>query len=271
MVPLPRDFYARGPTVVSRGIGWASLVRNHRKKLRLGGCGGEAYIGAGDPAGHAASGRTLRTPCFRTRQAIPRFYFILWQSFLLSPCLTDGEAARSAVRCAGLWTESHEMAEAAGGVANGADGKDDVRRGPRARAACPGFGITASATTKKTWTRSDSDMTIVDDSFVRGRTGPYARIGHHQGGAAPAALHHRRKQIRFKTVSPDHVGTPPRLSCRAELDKVGQTKRRRCAPWKPGAAVPRGLWRSKHKVAIHRRLAQEGCHRHQRWSGDLVD
>ena len=59
--PLPRAFYDRDPRNVSRDLLGKVLVRRLGRKLRTARIVEiEAYLGEGDPAAHAACGRTPR-------------------------------------------------------------------------------------------------------------------------------------------------------------------------------------------------------------------
>ncbi|HEY3928554.1 MAG TPA: DNA-3-methyladenine glycosylase [Candidatus Koribacter sp.] len=94
LTPIPRAFYNRDPRIVGRDLlGKVLLRREGRATLagRIVEC--EAYLGAGDPAAHSASGKTARNAVLFGPPGYAYVYFIYGNHWCLNvSCLPDGEA-----------------------------------------------------------------------------------------------------------------------------------------------------------------------------------
>src|SRR6201987_3729141 len=92
--PVPPSFYDRDPRDVSRDLLGKVLVRRERRKLlkaRI--VEVEAYLGVGDPAAHAAAGRTARNDVLFGPPGRAYVYFIYGNHYCLNvSCLPDGQA-----------------------------------------------------------------------------------------------------------------------------------------------------------------------------------
>src|SRR5712691_1894670 len=74
---LPPDFFNRDPRRVSRDLLGKVLMRRHGRELLAGrSVEVEAYLGTGDPAAHAAAGRTVRNDVLFGPPGHPYVYFI---------------------------------------------------------------------------------------------------------------------------------------------------------------------------------------------------
>src|SRR6266567_5814813 len=98
--PLPRAFYNRDPRSVGRDLLGKVLVRRQGRKLRAARIVEiEAYLGQGDPAAHAACGRTPRNAVLFGPPGHAYVYFIYGNHYCLNiSCLPDGIAGCVLVR-----------------------------------------------------------------------------------------------------------------------------------------------------------------------------
>jgi len=175
--PLSRDFYARDPRVVSRDLLGKVLVRQEGKNLlaaRI--VEVEAYLGEGDPAAHAAAGRTPRNAVLFGPPGHSYVYFIYGNHYCFNvSCLPDGIAGGVLFRAPEPLAGIEEMAQARGVSIKG---KSDLRKltsGPGRLAEA--FGITRTRDNGKDLTRAGSDLFVADDGFHPPSVQTTVRIG----------------------------------------------------------------------------------------------
>ena len=91
---LPREFFAREPRIVAKELlGKLLICRQGRRLLAGRVVETEAYLGAGDPAAHSASGRTARNAVIFGPPGHAYVYFIYGRYYCLNvSCLPDGDA-----------------------------------------------------------------------------------------------------------------------------------------------------------------------------------
>src|SRR6266699_4824550 len=159
--PLPRAFYNRDPRSVGRDLLGKVLVRRQGRKLRAARIVEiEAYLGQGDPAAHAACGRTPRNAVLFGPPGHAYVYFIYGNHYCLNvSCLPDGTPGGILFRAVEPIAGIEEMCKLRG------VGEDsDLRRltsGPGRLAAA--FGITRERDNGKDLTDARSDLHIADD------------------------------------------------------------------------------------------------------------
>jgi DNA-3-methyladenine glycosylase len=173
--PLSRKFYDRDPRLVAPDLLGKILIRRHRRKLLTGRIVEvEAYLGADDPAAHAATGRTPRNSVIFGPPGHAYVYFIYGAHFCLNvSCLPDGVPGGILFRALEPLQGIEEMFKL-----RGIDETSDLRRlttGPGRLAAA--FGITRARDNAKDLSDAQSDLYIADDGTPPPRTGITKRIG----------------------------------------------------------------------------------------------
>jgi DNA-3-methyladenine glycosylase len=176
LIPLPPGFYDRDPRNVSRDLLGKVLVRREgRKLLKARVVEVEAYLGAGDPAAHAAAGRTARNDVLFGPPGRAYVYFIYGNHYCLNvSCLPDGAAGGILFRAVEPMSGIEEMAKARGVSAN----LHDLRlltSGPGRMAEA--FGITRQRDNAKDLTSVKSDLWIADDGYRPDHIEVTKRIG----------------------------------------------------------------------------------------------
>jgi DNA-3-methyladenine glycosylase len=138
----------------------------------------EAYLGAHDPAAHAAAGRTARNAVLFGPPGHAYVYFIYGNHFCLNvSCQPDGEAGCVLFRALEPVSGLELMAEA-----RGLDHRHPHGKAARQLTSGPGrltqaFAITRSRDNGKDLTASESDLVLMDDRFRPGATAVTPRIG----------------------------------------------------------------------------------------------
>jgi len=173
--PLSREFYDRDPRLVAPDLLGKILIRRHGRKLLTGRIVEvEAYLGADDPAAHAATGRTPRNSVIFGPPGHAYVYFIYGAHYCLNvSCLPDGVPGGILFRALEPLQGLEEMFKF-----RGIDETSDLRRlttGPGRLAAA--FGITRARDNAKDLTDAQSDLYIADDGTPRPRTLITKRIG----------------------------------------------------------------------------------------------
>jgi DNA-3-methyladenine glycosylase len=158
---LPRDFYDRDPPLVGPDLLGKILVRREGRKLLTGRIVEvEAYLGAEDPAAHAANGKTPRNAVLFGPPGYAYVYFIYGNHYCLNvSCLPDGTPGGILFRAVEPIDGTKVMFKL-----RGIDESSDLRRltrGPGRLAAA--FGITRERDNGKDLTSSRSDLYIADN------------------------------------------------------------------------------------------------------------
>jgi DNA-3-methyladenine glycosylase len=159
--PLSREFYDRDPRLVAPDLLGKILIRRHGRKLLTGRIVEvEAYLGADDPAAHAATGRTPRNSVIFGPPGHAYVYFIYGAHYCLNvSCLPDGVPGGILFRALEPLQGIEEMFKL-----RGIDETSDLRRlttGPGRLAAA--FGITRARDNAKDLTDAQSDLYIAGD------------------------------------------------------------------------------------------------------------
>ena len=185
LVPLAREFYDRDPRPVSRDLLGKVLVRRQgRRKLTARIVEVEAYLGADDPAAHAAVGRTARNDVLFGPPGHAYVYFIYGNHYCLNAsCLPDGVAGGILFRALEPLEGIETMARERGVVVKGPRDLRLLTSGPGRLAEA--FGITRTRDNGKDLTDANSDLFIADDGFRVPRVMVTPRIGITKAAALP--------------------------------------------------------------------------------------
>jgi DNA-3-methyladenine glycosylase len=174
---LPREFYDRDPREVSRDLLGKVLVRRQGRKLLKGRIVEvEAYLGEGDPAAHAAAGRTPRNDALFGPPGHAYVYFIYGNHWCFNvSCLPDGIGG-------GVLFRALEPIEGIEEMARSRHMTITAQRDLRLLTSGPGrlaeaFGITRERDNSKDLTSRRSDLFIADDGFEPARVFECPRIG----------------------------------------------------------------------------------------------
>ena len=200
--PLPRTFYDRDPRNVSRDLLGKLLVRRQGNKLRAARVVEiEAYLGEGDPAAHAACGRTPRNAVLFGPPGHAYVYFIYGNHYCLNiSCLPEGIAGCVLVRALEPLIGIEEMAQERGLSLN--------RRGDLRKLTCgPGrlaeaFSITRERDNGKDLTSASSDHFVADDHYTPSRVLTTVRICIVKAASRP---------LRYVIAGNEFVSGPRRL------------------------------------------------------------
>jgi DNA-3-methyladenine glycosylase len=177
---LPRSFFDRDPSVVARELLGKLVVRRERRKVRAGRIvEAEAYLGAGDLAAHAASGRTARNAVLFGPPGHAYVYFIYGMYYCLNfSCLPDGEAGGVLIRALEPLAGIAEMAKARGLKGLDFQSVRDLRMltsGPGRL--CEALGITRPRYNGKDMVSPRSDLQVMDDGFHTRKIAVTPRVG----------------------------------------------------------------------------------------------
>jgi DNA-3-methyladenine glycosylase len=172
---LPRNFYDRDPRLVGPELLGKILVRRDGRKLLTGRIVEvEAYLGAEDPAAHAANGKTPRNAVLFGPPGRAYVYFVYGNNYCLNvSCLPDGVPGGILFRA----LEPIRGVEAMFKL-RGIDESSDLRRltrGPGRLAAA--LGITRERDNGKDLTDSRCDLYIADDGATPPKVLITKRIG----------------------------------------------------------------------------------------------
>jgi DNA-3-methyladenine glycosylase len=175
--PLPREFYARDPRDVSRDLLGKVLLRRDDSGLRVGRIVElEAYLGEGDPAAHAAAGKTLRNAVLFGPPGHSYVYFIYGNHYCFNvSCLPDGIAGGVLFRSLEPLFGTKVMAQSRGVPVYALSDLPLLTSGPGRLAEA--FGITRERDNGKDVTSTKSDLWIADDSYRPAQIVTTTRIG----------------------------------------------------------------------------------------------
>jgi DNA-3-methyladenine glycosylase len=165
VLPLARAFFARDPRRVARSLLGKILVRQ-TKAVRLTAriVEVEAYLGAEDPAAHAASGRTARNAVLFGPPGYAYVYFIYGNHYCLNvSCEPDGQAGGILFRALEPLSGIDQMAKARGLTIRGTKDWPKLTSGPGRL--CQAFGITRTRDNACDLTSPDSELWIGDDGY----------------------------------------------------------------------------------------------------------
>ena len=175
--PLPPAFFNRDPRRVARDLLGKVLVRRQGRKLlaaRI--VEVEAYLGEGDPAAHAAAGRTPRNAILFGPPGRAYVYFIYGNHYCLNvSTLPDGVAGGVLFRALEPLAGIQEMARRRGVSINRPRDLRLLTSGPGRLAAA--FAITRQRDNGKDLTTTRSGLWIADDGFRPPRVLRTRRIG----------------------------------------------------------------------------------------------
>ena len=163
--PITRAFFSRDPRSVARSLLGKVLVRE-TKDVRLTAriVEVEAYLGAEDPAAHAASGRTARNAVLFGPPGYAYIYFIYGNHYCLNvSCEPEGQAGGVLFRALEPLSGIDQMANARGFVLRGPEDWPKLTSGPGRL--CQAFGITRTRDNACDLTSPDSELWIGDDAY----------------------------------------------------------------------------------------------------------
>src|SRR3989442_6750601 len=163
--PLPRAFYDRDPRTVSRDLLGKVLIRRDGRKLRAARIVEiEAYLGEGDPAAHAACGRTPRNAVLFGPPGHAYVYFIYGNHYCLNiSCLPDGMPGCVLVRALEPLVGIKEMAQERGLSLNARGDLRKLTSGPGRLAQA--FSITRERDNGKDLSSESSDLFVSDEGY----------------------------------------------------------------------------------------------------------
>ena len=199
---LPRVFYDRDPRNVSRDLLGKVLVRRLGNNLRTARIVEiEAYLGEGDPAAHAACGRTPRNAVLFGPPGHAYVYFIYGNHYCLNiSCLPDGEPGCVLVRALEPLIGIEEMAQERGLSLNSSGDLRKLTSGPGRLA--DAFSITRERDNGKDLTSMSSDLLVADDGYIPSRVLTTVRIGIVKAASRP---------LRYVIAGNEFVSGPRRL------------------------------------------------------------
>ena len=182
---LPPAFFNRDPRRVARDLLGKLLVRREGRKLlaaRI--VEVEAYLGEGDPAAHAAAGRTARNAVLFGPPGYAYIYFIYGNHYCLNvSTLPDGVAGGVLFRALEPIAGIQEMARRRGISINRPRDLRLLTSGPGRLAEA--FAITRERDNWKDLTTTRSGLWIADDGFRPPRVLRTRRIGITKAAALP--------------------------------------------------------------------------------------
>ncbi len=174
---LEREFYDRDPREVARDLLGKVLVRREERRILKGRVVEvEAYLGEGDPAAHAAAGRTPRNDALFGPPGHAYVYFIYGNHWCFNvSCLPDGIGGGVLFRALEPIEGVEQMARARHVTVRGDRDLKLLTSGPGRLAEA--FAITRERDNNKDLSSRKSDLWIADDGFRPQRVLETPRIG----------------------------------------------------------------------------------------------
>ncbi|HVP64205.1 MAG TPA: DNA-3-methyladenine glycosylase [candidate division Zixibacteria bacterium] len=177
---IAREFFDRDPREVAPELLGKLLVRRQGRTLLAGRIVEiEAYLGEGDPAAHAYSGRTPRNAVLFGPAGHAYIYFIYGMHFCANiSCMKEGEAGGVLLRALEPIVGVAEMAESRGLVLGEHPSVVKLRQiasGPGRL--CQALGITRERDNGKDLCGAKSDLWVADDDHEPARVISTPRIG----------------------------------------------------------------------------------------------
>ena len=174
---LAPAFFNRDPRRVARSLLGKVLVRKTPRGILAGRIvETEAYLGEGDDAAHAASGKTARNAVLFGPPGFAYVYFIYGSYYCLNvSCLPNGVPGGVLFRAMEPLIGIEEMARARGVELSKKRDLTKVSSGPGRM--CEALGITRERDNGKSFMSAESDLQIVDDGFRVRRVLVTPRIG----------------------------------------------------------------------------------------------
>ncbi len=198
---MPRAFYDRDPRDVSRDLLGKVLVRQGRNLRAARIVEIEAYLGEGDPAAHAACGRTPRNAVLFGPPGHAYVYFIYGNHYCLNiSCLPDGEPGCVLVRALEPLIGIEEMAQERGLSLNSSGDLRKLTSGPGRLA--DALSITRERDNGKDLTSTSSDLFVADGGYTPSRVLTTVRIGIVKAASRP---------LRYVIAGNEFVSGPRRL------------------------------------------------------------
>ena len=180
--PIPREFFDRDPRVVARELLGKVLLRREQRSIMAGRIvETEAYMGTGDPAAHAAAGRTARNAVLFGPPGYAYVYFIYGNHYCLNvSCLPEGDAGCVLIRALEPLAGIEQMAQARG--MDWAGDSPVPTRTLRLLTSGPGrlaqaLGISRERDNCKDLLDASSDLQMCDDGFRPAKIASTPRVG----------------------------------------------------------------------------------------------
>jgi len=174
---LSQEFFDTDPRNVARALLGKLLVRRTVNGMLVGRVvETEAYLGTGDDAAHAVSGRTARNFVLFGPPGFAYVYFVYGNHYCLNvSCLPDGVPGCVLFRALEPVSGIDEMAKARGIAINGENDLKKLSSGPGRM--CEALGITRDRDNNKNLTNAKSDLQLAEDDYCVDRILVTPRIG----------------------------------------------------------------------------------------------
>ena len=177
MSVLSQDFFNRDPRKVARALLGKLLMRKTEGGLVAGRIvETEAYLGTGDLAAHAVSGKTARNFVLFGPAGFAYVYFVYGNHYCLNvSCLPDGVPGCVLFRALEPIVGLEKMAEARGLSITAQSDLKKLSSGPGRL--CEALGITRQRDNGKNLASAASDLQLADDGYRARRVMVTRRVG----------------------------------------------------------------------------------------------